>query len=213
MIPPVKRTATGLKVVIWYKMLCHFTHFTSQWKIQMFRRVNYYPLLFLRKVSIHPSFNEWQIHRFRTSLSSLGYPWAYGEKGNEGEEVHVQGQPEKIRPLSDLWPCTSYVTASTFSVLPRQRPCFDVIRLDNWGDVVDLARKHGNHRWDLNTTGSSGFRALPCHACCGYFGLAFSQVWHGIITTRVKELVPTSAHSQKRIPGSRPYAPLARYDF
>jgi hypothetical protein len=68
------------------------------------------------------------------------------------------------------------VTASTFSVLPRQRPCFDVIRLDNWGDVVDLARKHGNHRWDLNTTGSSGFRALPCHACCGYFGLAFSQV-------------------------------------
>ena len=110
MIPPVKRTATGLKVVIWYKMLCHFTHFTLQWKIQMFRRVNYYPLLFLRKVSIHPSFNEWQIHRFRTSLSylsSLGHPWAYGEKGNEGEEVHVQGQPAKIRPLSDLCPCTS----------------------------------------------------------------------------------------------------------
>ena len=31
-----------------------------------------------------------------------GLPRAYGEKGNEGEEVHVQGQPEKIRPLSDL---------------------------------------------------------------------------------------------------------------
>ena len=39
-----------------------------------------------------------------------------------------------------------------FSVLPRQRPCFDVIRLDNWGDVVDLARNQGNHRWDFNAS-------------------------------------------------------------
>ena len=178
-----------------------------QWNIDMFQWGNDYPLhwyalLCIPKVNIlniHPFFNERKVHRYRTSLSSLGHPWAYGEKANEGEEVHVQGQP-------DLWPCTSCVTGSTFSVLLRQRPCFDVIRLNNWGDVVDLARNHRNHRWDFNTIGPIRFRALK--------SAEYPDLSHRIIATMIKELVPTWAQRQKRIPGSRSYTRLlARYDL
>ena len=52
-------------------------------------------------------------------ISTLGHPWAYGEKANEGEEVHVQGQPEKIQAFSHVLPCRSSVTASAFSVFLR----------------------------------------------------------------------------------------------
>lgn len=111
------------------------------------------------------------------------------------------------------------VTASTFSVLPRQRPCFDVIRLDNWGDVVDLARNHGNHRWDLqqaqvdfgpcrvmHAAGISDWRSLKSGK--------LPDLSHRIITTRLKKKSADLGQRQNNFFGSRSYASLlARYDF
>ena len=114
-------------------------------------------------MSIRPFFTKER----STDFAHLYHPWANPEptvKRAMKEKKFTFKDSLRKFDRSAICDPVHLVTASTFSVLPRQRPCFDVIRLDNWGDVVDLVRKHGNHSWDLNTTGSSGFPG-PAVSC------------------------------------------------
>ena len=130
---------------------CHFTRFTlgmenphvSAGTLQYLSSA-----LLIPKRGIQPSFNQGKIHRFRTSQ-----PWATPgptvKRPMKEKKFTFKDSLRKSKHSAMSYPVgllSPLPPSRYFSVLPRQRPCFDVIRLDNWGDVVDLACNHGNNR-------------------------------------------------------------------